>query len=97
MRGGRLLPAALEHDVGHAGLDASLADAGEARKKIEHARVVGKHVGAEATEAPGLGGLEQVPQEGRAEAQALKAVLDDEGDLDRVRSEERRVGKECRL
>jgi CBS domain-containing protein len=84
VRGGRLLLAAYEHDVGHAGLDASLADLGEAREKIEHARVVGEHVGAEAVKAPRLGGVEQVPQEGGAEAQSLKAVLYDERDLDRI-------------
>ena len=84
---GRRDRAALEVQGDHAGLELSLADVGEAREQVEHAPVVGKHEGAEATDVPRMRGIEQAAQEDRAEAPALVPVLDDERDLlDRERT-----------
>src|ERR1700730_10289895 len=73
-------PAAFEDDVRHAGLDAPLADVGEAREEVEHTTVVGEHIGAKTADAPRLACLEEMVQEKHAESATLESVLDDEGD-----------------
>jgi hypothetical protein len=71
----------LEVQGDHAGLEVAVADVGESVAQVEHAAVVGEHVGSEAVDATRLARLEKVTQEEDAKAAALVSVLDHEGDF----------------
>jgi hypothetical protein len=56
----------------------------EAEEQIQHASVVGEHVGSEAADTAGLGRLQEIGEEDGAEPPVLPAVLNDERELSRI-------------